>query len=233
MAAIEAFPLRPTLLIDSGGGYQCYWLFREPVHLAPAGGDARPMIFQLEGINRGLSLALGGDVAASDAARILRLPGTFNMKLSGQPRPVKVIWCEPDRVFDLAELAKYEDKTRTQQQGPRHGQQTSTAPGAGGEYTKYAQKALAAELAVLARTPEGSRNARLNQAAFALGQLVGAGVLDRGSVEAGLGGVAAVIGLGEAETRTTIKSGLDRGISEPRTLPEKAQGRRNGPGQGG
>ncbi|MCK9378377.1 MAG: DUF927 domain-containing protein, partial [Syntrophobacterales bacterium] len=216
LAAIEAFPLRPTTLIDSGGGYQCYWLFREPVSLLK---DEIPMV---EGITRGLSLALGGDVAASDAARILRLPGTWNMKLQGQPRPVEVVWCESERVYELAALAKYEDKARRQKQEPRHDPQGGTAAGPGGDFSAYAQRAFADELAKLARTPEGGRNAQLNQSAFALGQLVGAGVLERGSVEAGLSGAAAVIGLGEAETRATIKSGLDRGISEPRTLPEKA-----------
>jgi hypothetical protein len=229
LAAIEAFPLRPSMLIDSGGGFQAYFLFREPV------GLDKESIAHLEAINRGLSSALAGDVAASDVARILRLPGTWNMKLQGNPRPVKIVWCEPDRVYDLAELAKYEAKkgAAAQAQGRRQDHQGGPAAGPGGEYAAYAQKALADELAKLARTPEGSRNARLNQAAFALGQLVGAGVLDRGGVEAGLTGVAAVIGLGSAEARATIKSGLEGGMKEPRTLPEAPQGRATGARPGG
>jgi hypothetical protein len=229
LAAIEAFPLRPSVVVDSGGGFQPYWLFREPVQLSPE------TITRLEGINRGLAQALGGDVAATDAARILRLPGTFNMKLAGQPRPVKIIWCEPDRAFDLAELAKFEGKGQAKgrrQSGAQAG--TPAPPGAvpGGDYAAYAQKALADELAQLSKTPEGERNARLNQAAFALGQLVEAGVLDRGSVEAALYGVALSIGLGEAEARATIKSGIESGMKEPRRLPEKAQERGNRAKQG-
>jgi hypothetical protein len=88
LAAIEAFPLRPTILIDSGGGYQSYWRFREPVHLAAAGGGTHPTIAQLEAINRGLSLALGGDVAATDAARILRLPGNLQHEVD-RPAPAR------------------------------------------------------------------------------------------------------------------------------------------------
>lgn len=216
LAAIEAFPLRPSLVVDSGGGFQPYWLFRQPVKLD------QESIAHLERINRGLALALGGDVAATDAARILRLPGTFNLKLAGNPRPVKIIWCEPGRFYDLAELARYEAKPQAQGQGRRqdHHQGGSGTPA--GEWEHYASKALAEELAQLARTPEGNRNARLNQAAFSLGQLIGAGVLDRGSVEAALYGVAASIGLGEAEARATIRSGLDSGIKEPRALPERA-----------
>lgn len=93
----------------------------------------------------------------------------------------------------------------------------------GTNYGAYAQRALADELARLASTPGNShnRNNQLNRSAFALGQLIGAGVLDRGSVEAALYGVAASIGLGEVETRATIKSGLEAGIKEPRKLPER------------
>lgn len=214
-AAIEAFSLRPSLLIDSGGGFQCYWLYREPVRLSET------EIAKVEGINRGLALALGGDLPATDASRILRLSGTWNMKLSGQPRPVKVVWCEPERVYDLAELAKYEDKSRAQKQGPRHGRQGGAVAFPGGEYAAYAQKALVEELAKLAGTPEGGRNAALNQSAYSLGQLIGAGALDRGSVEAALSGTAAAIGLGEMESRATIKSGLEGGMKQPRELPEK------------
>jgi len=204
LAVISAFPLRPTILVDSGGGFQPYWLFESPVTLNNGN------LAHLERINRGLALALGGDVAATDAARILRLPGTFNMKLKGNPRPVKIVWCESEHVYSLEELAKYEEKPQAQAQERRQGHQ-----GEAGGYEAYAQKALTDELTKLARAShqgEG-RNIQLNKSAYALGQLVGAGVLDRGSVEAGLYGVAMVIGLGEVETRETIRSGLEAGIS--------------------
>ena len=69
LAAIEQFPLRPSILVDSGGGFQCYWIFQEPVHLLDK------EIAKVERINRGLASALGGDVGATDATRILRVPG--------------------------------------------------------------------------------------------------------------------------------------------------------------
>ena len=92
---------------------------------------------------------------------------------------------------------------------------------AGGDYEKYAQTALADELKKLAGTSDGIRNDQLNRSSFSLGQLVGAGVLERGSVEAALQGVAASIGLTGAEIRGTIRSGLNSGVREPRELPEK------------
>jgi hypothetical protein len=226
-AAIEAFPLRPSILVDSGGGFQPYWLFREPVKLS------QETIKRLEGINRSVARALGGDVAATDAARILRLPGTFNLKLAGQPRPVKIIWCEPERVYNLEAFAPYEAQGQEQKKGRTGGQGTGAAPAAG-DYAAYGQKALADELAKLAGKPEGSedRNNQLNRSAFALGQLVGAGILDRGQVEAALSGTAAGIGLGEVEVQATIRSGLEAGIKEPRELPERTGKGGNGSRQG-
>ncbi|MBM4275346.1 MAG: hypothetical protein FJ134_12925 [Deltaproteobacteria bacterium] len=213
LAVIERFPLRPSILVDSGGGFQPYWLFREAVSLTN-GHFAR-----LERINKGLSVALGGDVGATDAARILRLPGTYNMKLAGNPRPVKILWHEPDRVYDLADLARYEVKPKGQRESTREG--AAAGPRSPVEYAAYAQAVFERELIALARTHERNRNNRLNQAAFSLGQLIGAGLLDRGSVEAALYGVALHIGLAEAEIRSTIKSGIEAGIKEPRDLPEK------------
>ncbi|MFI5329941.1 MAG: DUF927 domain-containing protein, partial [Desulfobaccales bacterium] len=225
-AAVDQFPLRPSMLIDSGGGFQPYWLFREPVKLSPE------MITRLETINRGLSLALKGDLPATDAARILRLPGTFNMKIAGQPRPVEIIWAEPERLYDLADFAPYEDQAQAHAQERRQGNQGPPGAPPGGDHAAYAQKALADELAKLARTPEGRRNTQLNESAFSLGQLIGAGALGRGEVEAGLSGRAAAIGLGETEARATIRSGIEAGLKEPRELPEKAAKRGNSPRQG-
>lgn len=141
------------------------------------------------------------------------------MKLAGNPRPVGIVWCEPERVYDLAELAKYEVLVREQ---PPKVKKPGRPPGNGG-YEGYAQAALANELVTLTRTPEGSnyRNIQLNKSAYALGQLVGVGVLDQVSVEAALYAAAVGIGLGNAETRGTIKSGIEAGIKVPRELPEK------------
>ena len=121
-------------------------------------------------------------------------------------------------------------------QGNARPTRTPAPPGGGagpGEYENYASKALADEIAQLAGTPEGERNVRLNKAAFALGQLVGAGVLERGQVEAALLGVALSIGLGEQESQATIRSGLESGIKEPRALPEPAKKGGNNKRQGG
>jgi hypothetical protein len=86
----------------------------------------------------------------------------------------------------------------------------------------YVATALGAEVQSIATAVEGTRNATLNTAALNLGQLVGGGLLPRALAEDSLRDAALAIGLGEAETRNTIRSGLDAGLKMPRRAPESA-----------
>lgn len=77
--AVEAlghFTPAPSLVISSGWGKHGYWALR---------WGASPE--EAEQANRRLAYALGADMASTDAARILRPPGTFNFK-GTEPRPV-------------------------------------------------------------------------------------------------------------------------------------------------
>jgi hypothetical protein len=62
------FP-RPTAVIDSGGGFQGFWLFAEGEEVAPD---------LAERLNAMISAAMGGD-KTYDVSRIMRLPGTVNL----------------------------------------------------------------------------------------------------------------------------------------------------------
>ena len=71
--AIENYPRRPTCVIFSGGGFQCFWRARTPLPIngdLAAADDAARYNIQLE-------LDLGGD-DCHDVSRIMRLPGTTN-----------------------------------------------------------------------------------------------------------------------------------------------------------
>jgi len=80
---------------------------------------------------------------------------------------------------------------------------------------RYGRAALTAESERVASAPVGTRNDTLNRAAFALGRLVGAGLLDQGDVVRELDVAARRCGLGRAETRRTIRSGLTAGRRSP------------------
>ncbi|WP_165220225.1 DUF3987 domain-containing protein [Aquisphaera insulae] len=100
---------------------------------------------------------------------------------------------------------------------------TSTASGHDG----YATRALDEECSAVATAANGERNARLNTAAFSLGQLVGARVLDRGTAEQRLMEAASdyIRSDGEHAARKTIRSGLDAGEKLPRDLSHLASPR--------
>ncbi len=70
LRTLADFPLRPTWLVATGGGYHVYWQLRQAVK-ADAAFEAR-----LKSIVR----ALNADPAATDRSRVLRIPGTFNHK---------------------------------------------------------------------------------------------------------------------------------------------------------
>jgi hypothetical protein len=117
-------------------------------------------------------------------------------------RPLRAM---PDWLTDLARPGRREPGEPTERATrPVH------QPGA------WAAAALAAETQSVRTATEGTRNHTLNRAAFALGQLVGAGHLDPDDVAAMLTNAALAAGLAPAETRATITSGLRAGTARPR-----------------
>ena len=78
LRTLSEFQLPPTWILGTGGGYHCYWTLR-----APARADAH-----FERRLKALATILRADLAATDTARVLRVPGTWNHKRDFQ---VKVL----------------------------------------------------------------------------------------------------------------------------------------------
>lgn len=94
----------------------------------------------------------------------------------------------------------------------------------GSREERYGKSALEDELAILASTPESRRNIQLNESAFKLGQLIGGGVLhNANAVEAELHLVASQLGLDASEIPATLRSGMEAGKKNPRTVPPTAK----------
>jgi hypothetical protein len=83
----------------------------------------------------------------------------------------------------------------------------------------YGRRALEVELGRVAMAGKGTRNDQLNRSAFALGQLVGSGVLDAELVVTSLIEAAGRAGLVGHEVEATIASGLRNGLRQPRQMP--------------
>jgi hypothetical protein len=173
------------------------------------------------------------DTAVHNPSRIAKLPGSWARK--GPP--------SDDRPWRMARLVSVPDELTAvpveliQRAAGVAGEQTpppcpppAPAPPngtatvlrvfrgqAGGEREKvYARRGLESVLGLLAAAPEGTRNNVLNDSAFRLGTMVGAGWIAREEVEPRLLAAALAIGLAERESAATVKSGLDAGTAQPR-----------------
>ena len=91
----------------------------------------------------------------------------------------------------------------------------------------WASRALTDEAHQVRSAAPGGRNHRLNRAAFSLGQIVAAGLLDIDTVTEHLHHAALGAGLGASETTVTIRSGLRAGLRSPRLpsnrIPERVE----------
>lgn len=80
----------------------------------------------------------------------------------------------------------------------------------------YVTRALRGEVERVLLAKEGHRNHTLNKAAFAVGTLVGAGMLPKHMAEDELTNAALQIGLEADEIEATVHSGLQAGVRRPR-----------------
>jgi RepB DNA-primase from phage plasmid/CHC2 zinc finger len=91
---VAHFEHPPTLVVASGtpGRLQLYWALQR-----------RAPIDAVEEANRRLAFALHGDAGSTDAARVLRAPGTLNHK-HDPPRPVRLVLHRPNARYELTDL---------------------------------------------------------------------------------------------------------------------------------
>lgn len=95
--AVRQLPCPPTIVVNSGHGLHCYWLFREAIDTGIEGLAAR-----VTNARKQLAGLFAGD-AVHDLPRIMRLPGSHNTK-GGDSIPVTVEVLDNDRRYDLEEL---------------------------------------------------------------------------------------------------------------------------------
>ena len=101
LAHVQALPLRPSVTTASGGGYQCYWLLDVPFLIQTEHDRAT-----IADLYSRWNEFTGGDPACKDLRRILRVPGTLNVKPKYAPNyPLcEFVWCELDRTYTLSQI---------------------------------------------------------------------------------------------------------------------------------
>ncbi|GEM_PF-673359 len=91
----QDFPLKPSFLINSGGGIHIYWLLKSPA--------SKEEISQVENLLKRLASYFNGDMGSTDASRILRIPKTLNYKYA-PPREVTLIVFKPQKEYNLPDF---------------------------------------------------------------------------------------------------------------------------------
>lgn len=138
----------PTAVVLSGGGVHMWWRLAEPMADLSAWTALQKAIIPL----------LGADKAIHDPPRIIRLPGTTNVK---RGKPCTIAECEPSRVYRLDEFPSPGSDVLEQVIGARKQRETGQIGVPAGE------SALSRNTLLFLRqgAGEGERNTRLFSAA--------------------------------------------------------------------
>lgn len=198
----------PTAVVRTAAGHHAYWRLTDGADVDAAA---------LTALCRRAASACGGDASATDAVRVMRLPGYMHRK--GEPVDIEVIERSSATYTyeDLAEAWPAADG--------EHGQSVADAAhveraALSGESTRYGLAALAAEERRIALAPVGERNNALNRAAFSVGQLVAGGELEIGALDV-VAAAAVGAGLSAGETMATVRSAGRASAAHPRRRPER------------
>ncbi len=104
-------PFLPSLLVHSGGGLQAWWIFKEPWELSDDAETQRAANLSARWVRalRARAQARGWTLdGVADLTRVLRVPGTVNLKIAGRPRPVRILE-RNDRRYNPSNLTEYLD----------------------------------------------------------------------------------------------------------------------------
>lgn len=181
----------PSVVVDSGGGYHCYWLLDNPLVLVDT--DTRDYARRLQA--RWVAY-VGGDLGAKDLARVLRVPGTYNCKPEyGDPHPLVHFERLLNLTYSLQQLIGALPPEPPQEQRP-----PASTTDAG---------VLQRQADAVAAAAAGTRNATLNRAAYIVHFAIDSGMVNRTTAEEVLLQAARAAGLLEDEARRTIMSGFN------------------------
>jgi hypothetical protein len=94
---IDQALLPASLIVETGGGLHCYWLFHEAEAATPGA------VTRIEAALRQLAHHIGGDPQCAECSRLMRVPGTVNYKRE-TPAAIRVLRDRPAARYELAEL---------------------------------------------------------------------------------------------------------------------------------
>lgn len=97
---IKQIELKPSIINHSGNGYHCYWKLDGGLDIIPRNVE------YVKKIIYGFASSVGGDTKSTNLERILRVPGTKNLKDERRPKDVTCIYSHP-RAYNISEFEEY------------------------------------------------------------------------------------------------------------------------------
>lgn len=209
----------PTVIVDSGGGYHCYWLLDNPVLVDES--NRHSVKCQLYAWID----SVGSDQCSKDLCRVLRVPGTVNTKPHYAPdfptvEVYELNWANVYTHDQLLQAIQYDPSFECVEPSPKPFT-TNNIPVNGDRTRKYALAVLASECDTVANCLEGSRNDTLFKSAARVGEVVAMGGIAQGEAEETLLAAALQSGLPESEARKTMTSGMRHGFENPRQIKDR------------
>jgi putative DNA primase/helicase len=212
LAHVKSLDIPPSVIVDSGGGYHCYWLLSVPWVLT--NDEEREQARKLQAA---WVMLVDSDADSKDLARVLRLPGTFNHKYD-PPRPVTVVRADFDLLYELDDLATLAAPF-IESDLPTATPSTSTTVSTK-RMDAYVLNALMAEVRLVQEAPDGDKHRQLLASASTLGELIAGKVLDQTLTFNLLADAIRGRAKDMKEAEQTILDGFSYGAARPRGVPE-------------
>ena len=193
----------------------------------PSGG--RHFYFRHNGELRNSAGRLGRKIDVRGEGGYVCVPGSGGYRWAGRTIFEREVPSIPSALLDALTAPKID---ATQEAGsdvvhlsPMQALARQLARPTDGSPNAWAARAMNDEIARVVNAEPGTRNHTLNKAAYALGQIVAGGGLDRVTAEEALARAGREIGLKANEIAATIASGFTAGAAEPRVAPERPKDR--------
>lgn len=103
--------MQPTFVVATGNGLQCWWAFREPWVFDGQNerDEAHRLLLRWNSLLASKSKERGWEFdRLADLARVLRVPGTWNLKDAAKPKPARIMR-ESGRHYDPADFREFLD----------------------------------------------------------------------------------------------------------------------------
>jgi hypothetical protein len=210
-------------MIDSCGGYHCYWLLDKPFIIDSA--EARDHI---AGIQARWVDTVGGDASAKDLYRVLRVPGTVNHKYNDAP--TVSIAENNGLLYSIEELAALLPEPAPAPVAPAvtttANRKEALSERAAKRRAAYVERAIDSELEKLAVAPQGAGNNTLFKVTARCYEFVASGDVQDSDIARAVEQTAApyIARDGEQEFLKTFNSGRRSGLAQPAAFPDFEQG---------